>query len=130
MRVTKNDFWSFDKRSISCYFNAHSIETINDYPNENGRTIKLIEWQKSSDSSGDKEKIDVTVNVNINGIPKTKKKKSQVESTTSSKKSDTPVKTSNTTTEEPADKRSIVRDNKVLYLFYCTIFPSIHFSSM
>ena len=55
----------------------------------------------------EKEKIDVTVNVNINGVSKTGKKKSKVV-----KKHEGLMNKTLKVVEEPADKRSIVHPNK------------------
>ena len=57
----------------------------------------------------EKEKIDVTVNVNINGVPKGGKKKSRV-----GKKHEGAKNKTLKVVEEPADKRSIVHPNKNL----------------
>lgn len=67
---------------------------------------KKANLPSASKSKNSKEKIDVTVNVNINGVPKTDKKKSKVETTKSAKVSSAPAKL----VDVPAEKRSHVTE--------------------
>jgi len=66
----------------------------------------------STKSKNSREKIDVTVNVNINGVPKTDKKKSKVETSKDAKSASPSAKVVNVTTDKRSHVSEVNKQNK------------------